>query len=396
MTTARDLSVHSDASGSPSSTAVAVAGGILAGAGADADAHVDTSIQAYTGSGAINVTRDVDILAKSAAAATTDAVGVSAGGISVGVSLADATITPDIDAYIAGGSVTAGQKIRVRALHNFTENGTEVDQGASATATAPGGALLLSGNGADATAKAAADVASHVDSGATLSAGSNITVEALGKNKANAKATGITRTGAIVASVGAALADATTAGTVTSHVDGNVTNANNLSIRALSANSADADTTAVAGGIGVSVAGADSDAMVTPTITAYIAGGDIDVSNDVLVESISMASADADALGVAGAVGVAVGVSDAEAKITPNIDTYVAGATVTSTGGDIRLRSLHNFGSDGVTELGERADAFATAPGGALVSVNGAEATADASAVVRYLHDARFDPGCGR
>jgi len=122
-----------------------------------------------------------------------NAIGVSAGGVSVGGSLADAVITPDIETYIGGGSVTAGQDqgITLRSYHNYDLNGTPLDKRADAYATAPGGALI-GGNGADAEAIQSPKLQTYVGSDAALTAGADITLESRAYNEANAKSEGIT------------------------------------------------------------------------------------------------------------------------------------------------------------------------------------------------------------
>ena len=382
---ANNLSITTQNISSPEAVAVAVSGGVLSGAGADADAHVKPILEAYTGDNSITVDNDITILALSEAAAEADAVGVAAGGISVGASLADAIITPTVNAYIGAGNITANNgSIRVGAFHNFESSGMILYKGADAHATAPGGSLIGSGLGADATSDASADLDTYVAAGATLSAGGSVVLTAMANNDAVAQSEGIS--GAIVASVGTSLADATAGGEIRSRMEGTITDADHLFIITHGSSDADAQAVAVSGGI-LSGAGADADANVTPVIEAFTGEGDITVSGDINIRSSSEGNAEADAVGVS-VGGVSVGVSLADAVMTPEMGTHIGGGHI-SAGQDIVLGTYHNMLSDG-TKLNKTADAHATAPGGALIgSGTGGDATSNASAIL----DTHVDTG---
>ncbi|KPK77594.1 MAG: hypothetical protein AMJ79_02710, partial [Phycisphaerae bacterium SM23_30] len=228
------------------SKAYAVSAGILSGAGSRAHAAIDPEIKAYIGKADVETAGTITITSLSAASAEADAIGVSAGGVSVGVSLADAVITPDIETYIGGGSVTAGQDqgITLRSYHNYDLNGTPLDKRADAYATAPGGALI-GGNGADAEAIQSPKLQTYVGSDAALTAGADITLESRAYNEANAKSEGITGGGI---AVGASLASAAGGGEVKAYMDGSIINADDLIITSQAANDVAAHTVAVAGG----------------------------------------------------------------------------------------------------------------------------------------------------
>ena len=368
-------SSHSDAQ------AVAVSGGILSGAGADADANVTPVIEASTGNGDIAVSGNINIKSSSEGNAEADAVGVSVGGASVGASLADAVMSPDIDAHIGGGTISAGQNISLGTFHNVGPDGTKIANTTDAHATAAAGALI-GGTGGDATTNAAALLDTHVDSPASLTAGGNITLTSMANNDAVAGSEGVT--GALAA-VGASLADATAGGEIKARMEGEVVDADNLEVNSTALSNADVLAVAVAGGI-VSGAGADADANVTPTIEASTGSNDITVTGDVNIQSFSQGNAEADAVGV-GAGGVSVGASLADAMMTPSIDTAIGGGNV-SAGQNIIIGSYHNMNADGA-EIDNNADAHATAPGGSLIGGTGGDATADASAVL----DTHVDSG---
>ena len=285
-----DIAITARAELDSKAKSYAVNAGIIAVNGSVANVTVKPVIRAYIGTADVVATNDITLTSQSLANAETDSLGVAAGGVGVGLSFSNATITPTIDTYIGSGNISAGGNIRLRSLHNFENDGiTETAGKADAYATSPSGALI-SVNGAWAGAHSAAMLNTYTGSGATLNAGGNLTVESVTHNDAVAESLGVS--GGAVA-VGGSIAEAIASGTVSSHVDGNVTDAVDLTITATATNSADADTLAVAGG-GVGVAGSDADAIISPVISAYLGGGDVDVSGNIQISSISWTDADAD------------------------------------------------------------------------------------------------------
>ena len=380
VTDADNLIITAHGASDSDAQAVAVSGGILSGAGADADANVTPAIEASTGSGDITVSGSIDIKAFSEGKAEADAVGVSAGGATVGASLADAVMTPDIDAHMGGGTISAGQDIFLGTYHNVGSDGTKITNTADAHATAAAGSLI-GGTGGDATTNAAASLDTHVDSPASLTAGGNITVTSMANNDAIAGSEGVSGS---LAAVGSSLADATAGGVIKARMEGKVADADNLDVSSTALSNANVLAVAVAGGI-ITGAGADADANVTPVIEASTGSNDITVTGDVNIQSFSDGSAKADAVGVS-AGGVSVGASLADAVMTPDIDAHIAGGSIT-VGQNILLGTYHNMNDDG-TQIDKNADAHATAPGGALVGGTGGDATADASAVMDTHVDA--------
>ena len=198
--------------------ALAVGGGVISGAGADADATASPTLTAYITDSNILISGTLEIVASSASKAEADALGVFGGVVSVGVSLADATVSPLINVYIGGTSdIAADGGIYLKALHNRTDDGTEIpDFHARTHASAPGGALI-GGCGADANSIANASLLAYVDENVTLEAIDGvIQIQSLAYNDAYAETDGIVGGGI---AVGASLADATANGTAYHSLD---------------------------------------------------------------------------------------------------------------------------------------------------------------------------------
>ena len=174
--------------------------------------------------------------------------------------------------------------------------------------------------------------------GSTLDAAGDITIESFSHNDAKALTRGIA--GGVV-SVGASVAEAIASGSVSSYVDGDVDQAANLNVFALSANDGDADAIGVAGGIIAGVAGADADVTIAPVVDASVGIGTIQNTGNILIAAIAETEAEADGLGVAGSIIASVGSSTANILIDPDLDASIKGGSVESAG-NLTLRTAHN------------------------------------------------------
>ncbi|MBI4790757.1 MAG: hypothetical protein HY782_27325, partial [Chloroflexi bacterium] len=156
----------------------AVAGGIGAGSGNRAKAETNLTVQASIGnSGTIRVTNDVVISAQSIGNAYASGFGVAVGVGAAGVSLAQATLSQTVNAFIGTGtSVTAGGNILIQAAANYDFGGSPINQGAKTEATAGAGGLVGI-TGADARSTTSANVETSVGAGSTLNAGNDITLQ---------------------------------------------------------------------------------------------------------------------------------------------------------------------------------------------------------------------------
>ena len=190
----------------------AIAAGIGAGTGNQADAGINPTIQASIGANSqVLVGQNVTVVAGSQDDASANLLGVQAGGVAVGVSLASATMSPIVDAFIDKGAQVAATSgsITIQATQDTT-NGAQ----ASGSAT---GVSAGTGEGANIAATAAAQVDSYVGSGATLDAGGTVTVDAAGANLASATAS--TLSVGVVLNVAAIFATAQASGNVNAYLD---------------------------------------------------------------------------------------------------------------------------------------------------------------------------------
>lgn len=279
------------------------AGGIGAGAGNDASAIVTPTVTAFIAGNTNTQARNtVSITARSEDDADAHAYGVDVGGLSVGVSIATATASPVLDAYLGkGGFMTAGQDVIVQAVHNYkvtqdaqgtrrpiTEtNPTPIqrlgdiagdrnpddkagvlrDYGAYATSFAASG-NLVGGNGATSTANASAQLSSHVDNGAVISAGGNVSLLSLSLNGSHALASGVTFS--IVAGGGSKTANANSLGATRTFLDGRISRSNNVDVQALASDTGNAVTDATAAAIGGAGQNSTSTTNVKPVLLARI------------------------------------------------------------------------------------------------------------------------------
>ena len=348
-----DLIIEAQSTHNATAESTAVAGGgILSGAGSKATATASPTLAAYIATGrTVNVSDDVAVTAFGQVNASADALGVSvAKGLAIGVSLAEAVIEPQVNAYIGrDAAVTAGGDITLQALHNIAPDGSLLDQGAEARASTPGGGLLA-GIGADAKATAAANAASYTDAGAVLSAGGNITLASFASNHASAHADGLAIGGV---GIGTCLANAVAGdkdngkGLTKAYISGpnqagqgSLDAGGVLVIFAVAVNAADASADAAAGGI-ISGNGADATARVSPWVHAYVGNQAIvRATGDVVINAVCLGSSHADAQGVS-VGGLAVGSSKSQATVTATVAAEIRDSASVS-GHDILLQSSFN------------------------------------------------------
>ncbi len=184
----------------------AVAGGILAGTANVADAENTPTIQASIGSNSsVLVGQGVTLSAGSQSQASADMEGVDVGGITVGVSVGNATVSPIVTAFINSGShiVSTGGGITVSATELTTN-------GALATGSSSGFSTAFGGDGANISSTAEAQVSSDVGDDVTLATPGIITISAAGTNIAQTDSK--TRSFAILLHVAAVIANATASG----------------------------------------------------------------------------------------------------------------------------------------------------------------------------------------
>ncbi len=303
------VNVTADAASTAKVDMFQAAGGIGAGAGNDASAIVTPKVTAFiAGNTNTQAKNSVSITARSEDDASAQAYGVDVGGLSVGVSNATATASPVLDAYLGKGAfMTAGQDVIVQAVHNYkvtqdaqgtrrpiTETnparvqrpgdvannrhpdnqfGVLRDYGAYATSFAASG-NLVGGNGATSTANASAQLSSHVDTGAVISAGRNVSLLSLSLNDSHALSSGVTFS--VVAGGGSKTANANSLGSTRTYLDGRVSRGVNLDVQALSSDTGNAVTDATAAAIGGAGQNSTSTTNVKPVLLARMGTQSLD------------------------------------------------------------------------------------------------------------------------
>ena len=149
VTKTTNLIVTAAATDSSTASATAVAGGIFSGAGAEADSFTAPTVSAYVGNVDIKVANAVQISATATPTADSTVVGVAAGGLAVGASIANATSAPAVSAYIGGSASTVtAMTLSVAASMAVPSNASSTN----AQATGSAGGVLL---GVDATTSTA-------------------------------------------------------------------------------------------------------------------------------------------------------------------------------------------------------------------------------------------------
>src|SRR5262249_36978749 len=145
-------------------TTQAIAGGVLAGDGTRATATITSASLAQTVTqDRISAGRNVNITANSETVGTTEARGIAAGVLAIGVSRAVTTVTPNVQASIGRNNNLSAASLTLTATHNA--DGAD-SASAKANADAYGG---LGAGGADVTATVQnASVQSFIDTGTTV------------------------------------------------------------------------------------------------------------------------------------------------------------------------------------------------------------------------------------
>ena len=353
ITGGASLSVGSLATESSTSSGQALSGGIVSGNAAQANSYVqqdganDASAQASLGSGTVLVSGNITVGSQLTALANATATGLALGAVSAAGSVTNAILTPDVQTFITGGSVTStAGGISLTSLYNANSNGASAGTGLGAIATSQassGG--LLAGSGANSTATDTGITDTNVDGG-TLSAAGGITLLASSYASPTAKSTGIAG-GAI--GVGATIATATANGSTEANMNGTTNGASSLAVTALGTELAVDTSQALSGGLiagNASQANAyvQQDGANDASVQASLGGGNVLASGNIAVSSDLNAEANATALGTAlGALAASGSVTTA--TLTPLVQSFIAGGSVTSSSGGISLTSLYNANS---------------------------------------------------
>ncbi len=341
---------------------------------------ISSYIQGASASARSNITLTA---AEHAPIASEVGAGAGAGadiGGSIGVSTADNTVESSITAYVENAKVTSsGGQISIGASSNDSVITLSV---ATSIAATLGGA----GGGGNATASVRPSVLAYAGSGATLSAGGNISITATTTNSATTMTYGVA---AGYVAVGSSTTTASASGSANSYMDGVITGCENLTVQTTATDSSDAEATALAGGV-VSGAGAGATATTSPTVQASTGTNPITVTNAILVQATVTPTATAKALGVAVAVGVGVGASVTNAMVAPTVSAFVGVANPSAVGNSpsaatITAGSLTVMAGQG-QDLNNDSTAYASSVGGAdglLLGVEATKATASDTGTVQ-------------
>ncbi|HLI11929.1 MAG TPA: leukotoxin LktA family filamentous adhesin [Alphaproteobacteria bacterium] len=350
------VSVQASDQGPVSAYSLGASGGILSGDAADATATDQATVTADVGAGSTILFGDGGLLvsATDIPSVWADAVGYSVGGASIGASIATATATPIVKAYLDSNTTVNGSGlvsvvaqttlpsssfVAIDIPGTSTEladnSGCSGPTSACAEATAGTGGLLFGANATVAQATDDAQVSSYTGTGVTLSTGAMF-ISATNNTSQYANAYGIAIGG--LAAVGADFASATSDGSATAYLGANAANpvsgtpgnlkvlaAGDLTIQAGGTDTNIAVTTAGSGGV---VAGDAATATTEnrSTTSASIQGGN---SQPILVGALTIqashgsnydSEADSTQAGVLDASG-----STTSDTVTPNTSAGVGG-----------------------------------------------------------------------
>lgn len=286
-------------------------GGLISGRGSFSTATANPTVEAYASSGSngsINLTGQTAITALALGDANSTAEGDSGGIGSFGKSKADASWTPNVDAYVGTSStLIAGGDVTIQAFNNFNFNeatltGT-VNTVKKTTATAKssvGG--IVGGTGSETAVTVNSNVDATIKAGASVtSTGGDVAVIAASRNNvgstADGKAYGVVGIGNSTASV------TLNSGTRATTENGNTSDntelhaAGNIIIHGSADTVADVD--AIGGGSGVvTLNEANATANVQSDIITASIGSYNTVTADDLLELKAVRTADVRANGV--------------------------------------------------------------------------------------------------
>ena len=352
ITGGASLQIEADANNSADVFAEASGGGLVAIFAHTATATTTPTIRAKQ-AGDVTVTGFVQVLADSLGQARAENNSVSGGIAGAGVGIANATLSPNVTATIASGTISAGS-VLVRAQHNFGNIDTNIYRAyakAEAASVTAGGVTVNEAhavaNGTTvATIGGGAEIDTQGDDGAS---GGNVTVAARASNIARGFTDGLNV--GILAAVGTTQATATASGTTRAEIedgtDGSTVDiaSGALTVEAEAADRASARVNAAGGGI-ISASFNTSTATSASTITARI-GEDRGISaiGAVKVSAKGLPEVDADTKGVSGG-GIDVAASQASATLDPTILADIASGTALTATGAVTISAAATLPDD--------------------------------------------------
>ena len=391
VTAGNDLTLVTESVADVNAKAWAVSGGISGGTGNKTTVEISTAIDTFAGAGSvIHAGGDIRLASNFEGNIEAEARGLSVAGVSIGVSLVDAAMHPDISSYIGpAAEVTAGGSVSLVSLANESATGP-LDKGVHATGNSSGGGAL-SGNGADIRATNGQQVEASIGSGDIISAGEDVTAVARSHNEASASgvgnSVGVIGIGAIVVH-----AEANGAASAAIGSEASITAVRDVILSA--AVLAEGTATAQASGGGLASGnGADASVIVSPTVTAT-AGTQSSVASGRDVQFAAQAETHSTATATGTTVGgIAVGASIADAETHPTVTAAAGDTSSIQAGHSITISATYNIADDGSGINTVRATA--TGSSGSLLAgiLAGADATtiADVHASANLGKGARLD-----
>lgn len=340
--TAKGIDVNGHSVTDAQAEATAAAGGIVSGAGADARATDQHTAMASVGAGAVldatgglnQVRASIDPHAR----AETFGVAVSA-GVSVGLSMAEATVRGAALSQVGNTVQLKGQDIFVKA--NTLQTGAPT---AKAKAQAVAGGTLLGAGATSAEADVQTTTQASLGQGVVATATRDLGVLANSVTSGDTAASGV-YLGLIAGGSNEALtkADTTTAAKVDQGVNLSATRA--LSVNATGSDTLRADTEAGAGGLGAllaSKAETRAEAHTNAALGSLTASGGQATAGSVQVNATQTTNFNATADSLNASV---VGYSGARAVNTVDTDTRAdigLGMTVTASNGNVQAKAINH------------------------------------------------------
>ncbi|MGZ4129286.1 MAG: hypothetical protein ACXVPR_00475, partial [Actinomycetota bacterium] len=397
--TRNDVNVLATLTSHPYSNASMVGVGVLAGGvGMSSFATAKPRVDAYLGDGA-QVFADGNVVFRAVGTVTAIADGEGFGaslGFSVGEISSRADLEPIVRALttnrgmVEGDDVTFDARLNVDSGNNPispTYKGGSVDP-AYATLTLGSVAILAGITAGGVSAIDSPTVSTFVAGATTIFSLGTVTVWS--QDFSPASADGRSLSIGIGVGIGIVAPTATAAGTVTSEVDGTISEAGTVIIE----NTVESRTTVIGRSAAGGVLAGISDATLTANTQANVDArvrGSITASGNVTVESFVLSSALADYAGIQLSLGFSGGFITANATDSTHAGVEVyGGAHITSQFGGIALLAFHNFDGSSTFLTSNTVKAIAQITSAALgAAFNSSNLNATAQANVT----SQLDPG---
>ncbi|MBI5616868.1 MAG: right-handed parallel beta-helix repeat-containing protein, partial [Gammaproteobacteria bacterium] len=315
----------------------AVAGGIGAGTFNFAFADITPDVHAAIGDGShISATGNLAVYAGTDHNADTHVFSLSIGGLAAGVSVARATVNPDVAATVGGdinvtGDVTivAGHEVDPITLQPINHVAGGDVRGAFAEAEAPAvGVITISASIAQ--ADSTATVNAGINAGAVLTATGAIALRSEGVNVAKAKGVGFSFS---AAGFGLLNSKATASGKDQAGIGANATvQGGSVFVDANGVDHAETDNDSTDVSLVVNVSASTATATTNPTVKAYIdTGADVAATGNLTLHATASADGDARVHAAYASLGGSFGLISGTANSNPNVSALVNSATVNPT-----------------------------------------------------------------